>query len=42
MEGVEDLNVFYSLRWMVSMGSFSSMILLAASQIADEGAVAAV
>ena len=42
MAGVEDLNVFYSLRWMVSMSTFSSMIISAASQNADEGAIAAV
>lgn len=42
MAGVEDLNVFYSLRWMVTAGAFSNMILLAAGQSADEGSVVAV
>lgn len=42
MAGVEDFNVFYSLRWMVSVGAFSNMVLLAASQSADEGSMVAV
>lgn len=42
MAGVDDLNVFYCLRWMVSMGGFSNMVLRAASQSADEGSMVAV
>lgn len=42
MPGVEDFNVFYRLRWVVSLPAFSNMVLLSASRGADDGQVVAV